>query len=104
MLLVCWRCGSHWRAVVVAVVTVPVSLATAGLVLQLLGQGFNALVFAGLAAAVTVVVDEAVVSTDRVMRRLRQRQDNGDARPNASRRVASAGVVGRPAARWSTRR
>ena len=54
----------QWRAVVVTVVTVPVALATAGVVLQLLGQGLNALVFAGIAAAVAIVVDEAVVSTD----------------------------------------
>ena len=60
----------HWRAVVVIVVTVPVALATAGVVLQLLGQGLNALVFAGVAAAVAIVVHEAVVSTDRVIRRL----------------------------------
>ena len=32
----------HWRAVLVTVVTVPVALATAGVVLQLLGQGLNA--------------------------------------------------------------
>jgi len=60
----------HWRAVVVIVVTVPVALATAGLVLELLGQGLNALVFAGVAAAVAIVVHEAVVSTDRVICRL----------------------------------
>ncbi|HEY5783226.1 MAG TPA: efflux RND transporter permease subunit [Microlunatus sp.] len=60
----------RWRAVVVAVVTVPVALATAGVLMQLLGQGLNALVFAGTAAAAAIVVDEAVVSTDRVMRRL----------------------------------
>ncbi|HEY5979559.1 MAG TPA: efflux RND transporter permease subunit [Microlunatus sp.] len=60
----------RWRAVAVAVVTVPVALATAGVVMQLLGQGLNALVFAGTAAATAIVVDEAVVFTDRVMRRL----------------------------------
>ena len=60
----------QWRAVAIAVVTVPVALATAGVVMQLLGQGLNALVFAGTAAAAAIVVDEAVVSTERVMRRL----------------------------------
>ena len=42
----------HWRAALVTMITVPVSLATAGVTLQLLGQGLNALVFAGMAAAV----------------------------------------------------
>ncbi len=68
----------HWRAVLVTVVTVPVALATAGVVLQLLGQGLNALVFAGIAAAVAIVVDEAVVSTDRVMRRLAEPAADGN--------------------------
>ena len=61
-----------WRAVLVAVVTVPLSLVAAALVLRLLGQGFNALVLAGLAAAVTVVVDEAVAPGVAVARRLRE--------------------------------
>ena len=77
----------HWRAVLVTVVTVPVALATAGVVLQLLGQGLNALVFAGIAAAVAIVVDESVVSTDRVMRRLAEPAGRGN-----GRRVAAADV------------
>ena len=79
MLLVMAALRFGWRALVVALITVPLSLVVAGLLLQVLGQGFNALIILGLAAAVTVVVDEAVVFTDRVMCRLRQRQDNGDA-------------------------
>jgi Cu/Ag efflux pump CusA len=67
-------CRFRWRSVLVAVVSIPLSLIAALLVMNLLGQGINAIAFAGLAAAVAVVVDEAVVPTDRVMRRLRQRR------------------------------
>ena len=81
----------HWRAVLVTVVTVPVALATAGVVLQLLGQGLNALVFAGIAAAVAIVVDESVVSTDRVMRRLAEPAAEGTA--SGGRRDVSAVIA-----------
>ena len=81
----------HWRAVLITVVTVPVALATSGVVLQLLGQGLNALVFAGIAAAVAIVVDEAVVSTDRVLRRLAEPVAGGLA--SDGRRDVSAIIV-----------
>ena len=55
----------HWRAVVVAVATAVVSFVTAAVVLDLLGQGFNVIVLAGLAAAITVVVDLAVAAARR---------------------------------------
>jgi len=71
MLLVLVSCRLRWRSIVVALVAVPLSLLAAALALDLLGQGFNAIVFAGLAAAIAVLVDEAVVATDRVTRALR---------------------------------
>jgi multidrug efflux pump subunit AcrB len=40
----------HWRAALVGVITVPLSVITAALIVNLLGYGFNALVIAGLAA------------------------------------------------------
>jgi len=76
MLLILLALRFHWRAVLLAAVTVPLSLVVAGLLLRFFGQGFNALVLAGLAAGVAVVVDESVAPTERVMRRLRQRREN----------------------------
>ena len=64
----------QWRAVVVAVITVPLSIIIAALILRALGQEMNALVLAGLAAALTVVVDEAVTPADHALRRLREQQ------------------------------
>src|SRR4030095_17023794 len=44
----------HWRAVLAGRITVPLSVISAALVLNLLGYGINALVVAGLAAAVAI--------------------------------------------------
>ena len=61
----------QWRTVFIALVTIPVSLVAAALVLDLLGETFNAISFAGLAVAVAIVIDDAVVSVENVARRLR---------------------------------
>jgi Cu/Ag efflux pump CusA len=71
----------HWRAVIVAVITVPVSVISAALVLHLLGYGLNALVIVGLAAAVAIVVDEAVAPQAAVLARMRARGTSPDAEP-----------------------
>jgi Cu/Ag efflux pump CusA len=68
----------RWRSALIAVVTIPLSLLAAALVLTAMGQTFNAITFAGLAAAVAIVVDEAIAPTDRVLRRLGQRRRSGD--------------------------
>ncbi len=68
----------HWRAILIAVLTVPLSLVAAAVILWLLGHSFNALVFAGLAAAVAVVVDEAVASSERLLHRLRERASSAE--------------------------
>ena len=62
----------QWRTVFIALVTIPVSLVAAALVLDLLGETFNAISFAGLAVAIAVVIDDAVVSVENVARRLRR--------------------------------
>ena len=71
----------HWRAVIVGVITVPVSVISAALVVHLLGYGLNALVIAGLAAAVAIVVDEAVAPQAAVLGRLQTRSASPDAEP-----------------------
>jgi CzcA family heavy metal efflux pump len=63
----------NWRTLLVALVTLPVSMVTAALVLDLLGETFNAISFAGLAVALAIVIDDAVVSVENVGRRLRER-------------------------------
>ena len=74
----------HWRAVAVAAVTIPVSLIAAALVLDLLGQTINAISFAGLAVALAFVIDDAVVGTEHVARRVREQREVGGATPVAA--------------------
>lgn len=81
MLLVLLALRIQWRTVVLVAVVVPLSLLVAALLLRVFGQTLNALALAGLAAAVAVVVDEAVAPTQRVLRRLSERRDAGDTVP-----------------------
>ena len=59
----------RWRTVALALVTIPVSLIAAALVLDTLGESFNAISFAGLAIALVVVIDEAVAGAAHLARR-----------------------------------
>src|ERR687895_47352 len=60
----------QWRTIAIALVTIPVSLLTAALVLDALGETFNAVSFAGLAAALALVIDDAVVGAGSAARRV----------------------------------
>jgi CzcA family heavy metal efflux pump len=68
----------RWRSALVALVAVPVSVVSAALVLEALGRTMNAMVLAGLVAALVVVIDDAVVDVDNTVRRLRERPDGGE--------------------------
>jgi CzcA family heavy metal efflux pump len=58
-----------WRAALIGIVAIPLSLLSAGLVLYALGATVNAMTVAGLVIAVVVVVDDAIVGIDQVVRR-----------------------------------
>jgi CzcA family heavy metal efflux pump len=60
----------QWRTVLVTLVTIPVALIAAALVMDALGESFNAISFAGLAVAAVIVIDEAIVSAENLTRRL----------------------------------
>jgi CzcA family heavy metal efflux pump len=74
-----------WRAALVSLVTVPLSLTAAVVVLHLRGTTFNTLVLLGLVVAVGVVVDDAVVDVDNLARRLfgRHRDEGAVRKPTA---------------------
>jgi Cu/Ag efflux pump CusA len=69
----------QWRAVVVALLAIPLSLVSAALVLWALGTGMNAIILAGFAAALVLVIDDAVTGVENVTRRLRDRDREGNA-------------------------
>jgi CzcA family heavy metal efflux pump len=69
------------RALLVSLFTVPLSLVAAALVLNILGETFNAISFAGLAVALLVVIDDAVAGTENIARHLRRQREAGSDRP-----------------------
>src|SRR5919106_1367451 len=73
----------EWRTVLIGLVTIPLSLVAAALVLDLLGETFNAISFAGLAVAIAVIFDAAVAGAENIARRLRQERELGGDRSTA---------------------
>ncbi len=71
----------QWRTILVALFTIPLALVAAALALDLLGETFNALSFAGLAVGLALVIDEAVAGAENIGRRMRQHKEAGSDRP-----------------------
>jgi CzcA family heavy metal efflux pump len=61
------------RIALIAFVSIPVSLLAALITLDLLHQTVNTMVLGGLAVALGVVIDDAVIGTENIVRRLRER-------------------------------
>jgi len=62
-----------WRTALVAAIAIPLSLLAALLALQLAGATLNSMILAGLIVALGVVIDDAVIDAERIMRRLEAR-------------------------------
>jgi CzcA family heavy metal efflux pump len=71
----------QWRTVLISLITIPLSLVTAGFVLHRMGETFNAILFAGLAAALIVVIDDAIAGSENIARHLRRQREAGSDRP-----------------------
>ena len=67
------------RAVAVSFVSIPLSLLTAVIVLDRLGWTINTMTLGGLAVALGVVVDDAVIDVENIVRRLRLRGEEAAA-------------------------
>ena len=74
----------EWRTALVSVVAILVSVVAAGLVLYARGATMNAIVVAGLLMALTVVVDDAIIDVENIMRRLRQHRKEGSLKSTMS--------------------
>ena len=70
----------EWRTAVISLVSIPLSLMAAALVLDARGETINVMVLAGLVIAIGVVVDDAIIDVENIWRRLRQRGREGGAR------------------------
>ena len=81
----------QWRAALVSLLAIPLSLAAAEIVLVALGTTINTMILAGFAVAVGVVVDDAIIDMENIVRRLRAWRAAGrhdQPVPRRARRVA----------------
>jgi Cu/Ag efflux pump CusA len=74
----------EWRVAVISIVSIPLSLVVAGLILKFTGQSINTMVLAGLVIALGVIVDDAIIDVENIVRRLRQRRREGSTESTAS--------------------
>jgi CzcA family heavy metal efflux pump len=67
----------EWRTAFISLIAIPLSLIAAVLVLVLRGTTINVMVLAGLVVAIGVVVDDAIIDVENIVRRLRQHRREG---------------------------
>jgi CzcA family heavy metal efflux pump len=61
----------EWRTALISVIAIPLSLLTAALILDARGATINTMVLTGMVIAVGVVVDDAIIDVENIVRRLR---------------------------------
>ncbi len=69
------------RTTLITLTAIPLSLATSFGVFQLMGLGVNSMTLGGLAVAIGIVVDDAIVDVENVFRRLRENAAAGNPLP-----------------------
>ncbi|HKQ56600.1 MAG TPA: efflux RND transporter permease subunit [Candidatus Eisenbacteria bacterium] len=74
----------EWRTAVISLVAIPLSLVAGTLVLNATGVTLNTMLLAGFVIAIGVVVDDAIIDVENIMRRLRQHRAAGSTRSTAS--------------------
>lgn len=75
----------EWRAALISVVAIPMSLTAAVLVMNYFGATLNTMILAGFVIALGEVVDDAIIDIENIMRRLRENRAMGS--PRSDRRV-----------------
>ena len=73
-----------WRTALISLAAIPLSLMAAALVLQARGATVNTMILAGLVISVGVVVDDAIIDIENIVRRLRQHRLAGSTASTAS--------------------
>lgn len=67
----------NWRVTLAAVIAVPAVLAAATLILWAAGQSFNIMTLGGMAAAIGLIIDDAIVMIEHIERRLAEAAEHG---------------------------
>jgi Cu/Ag efflux pump CusA len=74
----------EWRTALISLAAIPLPLLAAGLVLDYTKATVNTMVLAGLVIAVGVVVDDAIIDIENIVRRLREERRGGSTKPTAA--------------------
>ena len=90
-----------WRLALVSLVSIPLALVAAALVLVARGETINSIVVAGLVLALAVVVDDVVVGADAVRRRLAERRGT-ESEESLERAIARGTLESRRPAAFAT--
>src|SRR5208283_4569611 len=61
----------NWKITLIATLAVPCVLAVTSMLLYVLGKSFNIMTLGGMAAAVGLIIDDAIVMVEHIIRRLR---------------------------------
>jgi CzcA family heavy metal efflux pump len=91
----------EWRTAFISLIAIPLSLVAAVLVLDAAGATINVMVLAGLVVAIGVVVDDAIIDVENVVRRLREARATGSGASTFSV-VLNASVEVRSAITYAT--
>ncbi|MFI8763401.1 efflux RND transporter permease subunit [Streptomyces sp. NPDC053792] len=67
----------EWRVALISLLTIPLSLMAAVLVLHWRGDTINTMALAGLVIALGAVVDDAIIDVENILRRLREHREAG---------------------------
>src|ERR687894_1604618 len=67
----------EWRTAFISLIAIPLSLLAAVLVLVSRSAAINVMILAGLVVAIGVVVDDAIIDVENIVRRLRQARAEG---------------------------
>ncbi len=81
-----------WKVTLIALLVVPASLSATIVLLYVLGMSFNIMTLGGMAAAVGLIIDDAIVMIEHIVRRVRQ------AGPAGQSVLAAAAEFGKPLA------
>ena len=73
----------EWRTALISLVAIPLSLLTAALILDARGATINTMVLTGMVIAVGVVVDDAIIDIENIVRRLRIARKEGSSQSPA---------------------
>jgi CzcA family heavy metal efflux pump len=87
----------EWRTALISLVAIPLSLMAGVVVLQLRGATVNTMILAGFVIAIGVVVDDAIIDVENIVRRMRQHRREGSTGKSLARVILEASLEVRQA-------